>query len=292
MAAIQSLGEKSFNKFLVHYDTSLVSYSLDLLTRVALLEASKQALDASLERIAAVILVLARGMSCFLSMHSVLEAVDVGQLLSCPSVVAPQCPFGRWARPYEVVYSPWYNADFSLRSTASVAMSQARLVPDFSSSVQSPPMADLKEHTLNAKPLGLVRSNDRELLVIYDTLGCYISKHGVPQRKSGYIKWETQAASYAHRGPHILLFSASFIEVREIESARLVQVIEGNDIRLLYSGPLQGEFEDVTLVAMKNDKDDTNSKEKVVALEPTVAIQSSVATPASSHPGMWDEWDM
>lgn len=30
-------------------------------------------------------------------------------------------------------------------------------------------MADLKEHTLEAKPLGLVRSNDRELLVIYDS---------------------------------------------------------------------------------------------------------------------------
>lgn len=30
-------------------------------------------------------------------------------------------------------------------------------------------MADLKGHTLDAKPLGLVRSNDGELLVIYDS---------------------------------------------------------------------------------------------------------------------------
>lgn len=52
MAAIQSLDGKDFNKLLVHYDTSLVSYSLDLLARFALGEASKQALDASLERIA------------------------------------------------------------------------------------------------------------------------------------------------------------------------------------------------------------------------------------------------
>lgn len=151
-------------------------------------------------------------------------------------------------------------------------------------------MADLKEHILDVKPLGLVRSNDQAFLVIYDSktiessihfyslklthttvvaLGCYTSKHGVPQRNYGYIKWETKATSYAHRGPHILLFSASFMEVHEIASARLVQVIEGNDIRLLYSGLLQGEFEDVTLIAMKDDMDHTNSKERVVALEPT-----------------------
>ncbi len=52
MAAIQSLGEKNFNKFLVHYDTSLVSYSLDILARVALGDAPRRALDASLEHIA------------------------------------------------------------------------------------------------------------------------------------------------------------------------------------------------------------------------------------------------
>ncbi|KAF7424638.1 hypothetical protein PC9H_009946 [Pleurotus ostreatus] len=328
MAAIQSMDGKDFNKFLVHYDTSLVSYSLDLLARFALGEASKQALDASLERIAGgdsgagtgnvlffkhaqverrMLVIYASRKTLSLSVGlNVLEAMDVGSTAIVPKRSGSSMSFRPLGEPGSIpkdahdvtvlvkTIGVCTTDSIVIVNPTNVAKSYASLVPDFSSSSQNPPMADLKEHTLDAKPLGLVRSNDRELLVIYDTLGCYISKHGVPQRKSGYIKWETQAASYAHRGPHILLFSASFIEVREIESARLVQVIEGNDIRLLYSGPLQGEFEDVTLVAMKNGKDDTNSKEKVVALEPTVAIQSSVATPASasSQPGMWDEWDM
>ncbi|KAF4571140.1 hypothetical protein EYR36_008468 [Pleurotus pulmonarius] len=330
MAAIQSLGEKNFNKFLVHYDTSLVSYSLDILARVALGDAPRRALDASLEHIAGsdssagtgnvlffkhakvgqrmlVIYASRKTLSLSLSLN-VLEAVDVGATTTVPRRSGPTMSFRPLGEPG---YIPKDAHDMTvlvktigvctaeaivIADPTNIAKSQIRLVPDFSDTIKNPPMADLKEHTSDAKPLGLVRSNDQELLVIYDTLGCYISKYGAPQRNSGYIKWETQAASYAHRGPHILLFSSSFIEVREIESARLVQVIEAHDIRLLYSGPLQGEFEDVTLIAMKNGKDDSNSSEKVVALEPTVEIQSSVTTPASApasgQPGMWDEWDM
>lgn len=52
LAAIQSLGQHTFNKFLIHYETSLVSYSLDILARLASGQAQAKSLDASLERIA------------------------------------------------------------------------------------------------------------------------------------------------------------------------------------------------------------------------------------------------
>jgi hypothetical protein len=51
LAAIQSLGKKTFNKFVVHVETALLSYSLDILARVALGQAQPKTLSASLERI-------------------------------------------------------------------------------------------------------------------------------------------------------------------------------------------------------------------------------------------------
>ena len=43
---------EKFNKFLVHNESGLLSYSIDLLTRVALGQAPAQALEATQERIA------------------------------------------------------------------------------------------------------------------------------------------------------------------------------------------------------------------------------------------------
>jgi hypothetical protein len=41
-----------FNKFIIHHESSLLSYSIDILARVAQGSAPPQALDASLEKIA------------------------------------------------------------------------------------------------------------------------------------------------------------------------------------------------------------------------------------------------
>jgi hypothetical protein len=90
-------------------------------------------------------------------------------------------------------------------------------------------------------------------------LGCYIDKHGVPTRQCGYIKWETKVVSYANRNGHVLLFSPGFIEIRNSTTGRIVQVIEGQDIRLMYSGPYTKK-ENPILVAMRGNKDDHNGQ--------------------------------
>ena len=53
----------------------------------------------------------------------------------------------------------------------------------------------------------------------------------------------------AHVGVHLLLFSSRFVEIRNASSGRLVQVLEGEDIQLLYSGVSPGEK--VTLISMR-----------------------------------------
>lgn len=171
-------------------------------------------------------------------------------------------------------------------------------------------MANLKEQLNGLKPLGYIRASAEELLVIYDgeyprcsllcsfssglsEIGFYINKHGKPVRKSGYVKWETKADSFAHRNGLVLLISPHFVEVRDINTARIMQVIEGKDIRLMYSGP-QMTKEYPVLLVMRGNKDDKDGvSEKIVELTETQEI--SVSTPTQSNPSsaaLWDEWDM
>jgi len=90
--------------------------------------------------------------------------------------------------------------------------------------------------------------------------------------------------SYAYRNGHILLISSEFIEVRNITTGRVVQVIEGHDIRLLSSGPHTSE---AVLVAMRGGKQDQVSvSEKIVELNETEEI---VHSPEADT---WGEWDM
>ena len=122
-------------------------------------------------------------------------------------------------------------------------------------------------------------------------LGCYITKHGHPTRKSGYLKWETRATSYAHRQDgKLLLFSADFIEIRDVNTGRLLQVIEGADIRLLHSGPRSGT-DSVILAAMRSGDNERSSTDKIVELAETTEFMSSSAAPPP-EPAVWDEWDM
>lgn len=123
-------------------------------------------------------------------------------------------------------------------------------------------------------------------------MGCYITKHGIPTRSSGFIKWESKAISYACRGVHVLLFSPQFIEVRNATNGRLVQTIEASDIRLLYCPFVTVASEDAMLVAIRGEVDDKEGiYDKVVQLVETSEITAPVATP-STAPALWEEWDM
>lgn len=117
-------------------------------------------------------------------------------------------------------------------------------------------------------------------------LGCYIDRHGAPCRSSGYLRWETKATSYAHRGEHVLLFSQDFIEIRSVTTGKLVQVIEGQEIRLVHASDRS------ILVAMRGgeEKGSTGSDDKLVELVETTDLTAQQQP--SNVPGLWDEWDM
>lgn len=51
MAALTTWEDKIFSRLILHVDSSLLSYSLDILTRLYMGKSDKQALDASMERV-------------------------------------------------------------------------------------------------------------------------------------------------------------------------------------------------------------------------------------------------
>lgn len=312
------------NKFIVHHENYLLAYSLDILARVAMYQAPASSLDASLEKIAGgdgtvlfcsagrtkqrTIIVYALKSFFQITVHA-LEACNFSELRRTPSrgsqgTISSFKPFGEPLYVPKDAYSVTPLAKTIAISTekgiviadpTDTTRQTVSVVPDFSKATSNMDMADLKTRCEDAKPLGLIRTESGEILVVYDTLGCYITKYGVPSRKSGFIRWETKATSFAHRGSHVLLFSSEFIEIRSLSTGRLDQVIEGSDVRLLLHTNMKSHSTDDTLlVAMRGTKDDKDGvSDKIIELVRTGEF-SSMQTPMTSTPvdGIWDEWDM
>jgi hypothetical protein len=114
----------------------------------------------------------------------------------------------------------------------------------------------------------------------------------VPSRKSGFVRWEAKVESFAQRGRHILLFSVSFVEIREVNTGRLVQVIEDSDIRLLQPSGWAPTAEGV-LLAMRtsNQQGSPIQVDRLVELLPTAEI-SHPDTDQAIRAELFREWDM
>jgi hypothetical protein len=62
----------------------------------------------------------------------------------------------------------------------------------------------------------------------------YVDRHGEPNRDCQAIEWEGRPDSVAFHPPYLLLISAPFVEVRHIDSAKLLQIYTGSDIHLTW----------------------------------------------------------
>ena len=93
------------------------------------------------------------------------------------------------------------------------------------------------------------------------------------------MKWETRATAYAHRNEHVLLFSPEYVEIRSISTGRIVQVLEGKDIRLL----------DDAVVVQRGQKHQDALHDRIVELVETQEL--NVTTPSATSLA-WDAWDL
>ena len=66
--------------------------------------------------------------------------------------------------------------------------------------------------------------------------GIYVDEHGDPCCSFGTIEWEGTTEHVAFHSPYIFLFNSCFIEIRHVETGRLVQIIPGSELRCIWNG--------------------------------------------------------
>jgi hypothetical protein len=115
-----------------------------------------------------------------------------------------------------------------------------------------------------ANVLGMV-THERDLLLVYNDLGCFVDQEGKPARSTYYIEWERKATAFARRGPHLLLFSPGYIEVRNIETVRLIRMVPFSELRPLRSGISEGLL--LIAVMTGGTEDDGSRTERLVELK-------------------------
>lgn len=106
-------------------------------------------------------------------------------------------------------------------------------IPQFTSDAikSNPRIAELKSRHDTTRPLAMFRSTSEEFLLCYATFGMYVNRYGEASRDMLPIEWEGTPDSVVFHPPYILLVSPSFIEVRHIDTAKLLQIYTGSDMR-------------------------------------------------------------
>ena len=104
------------------------------------------------------------------------------------------------------------------------------------------------------------------VLTLFLDLGCFVDEGGKRARSDYYIEWERKATAFARRGPHLLLFSPGYIEVRNVGSGKLelVKMVPVNELRALRSGLTEGRL--LVGVMTGGSEDDGSRTEKLVEL--------------------------
>ncbi|KAH9479303.1 Rho1 guanine nucleotide exchange factor 1 [Psilocybe cubensis] len=148
-----------------------------------------------------------------------------------------------WFRPYKEFSFPDAHDLIFLRARIAVLCAKGFMIMDLKDykSVTIPQRDDPKHPYLakrcdSCHPMGLFRSREDEFLLCYNEFGLFVDRHGHPSRSTGIIEWEGTADRVAMHAPYVLLFDTRFIEIRHLETGRLVQIISGNDIRCVWDG--------------------------------------------------------
>jgi hypothetical protein len=106
-------------------------------------------------------------------------------------------------------------------------------MPDF----ESPEIASITARLEQQKPLGMFTVSETEYFLCYQKCGIYVYNYD-PSRtsRSGTCEFLGEAKSAAAYENYLVLFNDEFVEIRELDSGKLRQIISGKDIRCLDDG--------------------------------------------------------
>ncbi|KAI8067038.1 hypothetical protein BC940DRAFT_301167 [Gongronella butleri] len=95
-------------------------------------------------------------------------------------------------------------------------------------------------------PITIFRVQFAEYLVCYDEFGFFVDQRGRLMQSSPILEWEGEPDAFVLSYPHVLAFEPGFIEVRNIVTGQVDQLIRGSNIRCTNSrqGMIQGAMND------------------------------------------------
>ncbi|KAG8882288.1 RHO1 GDP-GTP exchange protein 2 [Tulasnella sp. 332] len=93
---------------------------------------------------------------------------------------------------------------------------------------------DFVQKKENTRPIAIYRI-ENDFLLCYDEFAFYVNKSGWRARPEWIVHWEGSPTSFALYYPFVLAVEPTFIEVRHVDSGRLVQIIPGNNLRCLFA---------------------------------------------------------
>ncbi|KAG8933108.1 RHO1 GDP-GTP exchange protein 2 [Tulasnella sp. 408] len=98
------------------------------------------------------------------------------------------------------------------------------------------PLLDFVQKGLrdSTPPIAIYRINN-DFLLCYAECAFYVDKNGRRARPDWIVHWEGYPSSFALEYPFVLAFEPTFIEIHNIESGQLVQIIPGKDVRCLFA---------------------------------------------------------
>ncbi|KAG5643354.1 hypothetical protein DXG03_001036 [Asterophora parasitica] len=182
------------------------------------------------------------------SIFRVLEPVGdkINEKVKAPVGLSSRLGFrsakSEWFRVYRDFFLPTESFDLIfLKARIVVLCAKGFEIMDLNdfNSVTIPLLDDprmaLAKRCESCRPMGMFRSKDDEFLLCYDG-----------NRQAGTVEWEGTAERVAFHSPYVMIFDSRFIEVRDILTGRLVQIISGNDVRCIWDGRGVGTSVSVT----------------------------------------------
>ncbi|KAF8519036.1 CNH domain-containing protein [Hysterangium stoloniferum] len=83
-------------------------------------------------------------------------------------------------------------------------------------------------------PMALFRIQT-DFLLCYDEFAFYVGRTGRRARPQFIVRWAGHPTAFAIQHPYLLAFDPTFVEIRHVETGVLKQVIQGNNLRCLFT---------------------------------------------------------
>ncbi|KAJ7762661.1 citron-like protein [Mycena metata] len=145
--------------------------------------------------------------------------------------------------------------------------------------------ADSKSKKGNPPPIGITACDDERYLICYPTFGAFVNRRSnfLSSGEEDRVQWIVPAQTVAFHWPYALLFSHEQIEVRNVCTGTLIQVMGGvgTNLRCIWSNPLRLE-DGSGIVCISDDSDRTRMFEVQGIAEPP-AVQLSAASAHKSR---------